>query len=476
MPPAAPNTKRKALAAAERELASYLFEPNHVVNGPWYRNGKDLLTVVQYGIDSLPRADLAYLRLKDARLDDDYVRKVIGAQSNVSRKQFIAALNPKVHTNLNVLAWALPLGLTTAAVPNQQVQETYVILLNDAQMNDGSMVLEKHTLGLHLNQAAREKLAKQENLVEKSIRLTGKYGFSSAWFEKPFGEGTDLVVITAFKAVPTTTAAAAEGMGKLNPLDNLSIDGGITGLSASFDPESELNGARANLTIQSGKDKSSSNFILSPHTRTTLGLVPGQQGTATLAIAKSASNPLLGTQQFEVHFKQPILLPSGVRSRSFLALIVLLAGVVGVASWAYYHLVTAKHFKLWLPGYVTSFELPAMSQGATSRFIVRQPVGNGELAAVLTLPKGIVRALFYRNATLRWDPKLSLVGHAEAEMAKIALLPSVAKFVWLDRPASSGEFVLSIERPLRSGRNQRAKINVRFLALKSGTLKAIETS
>lgn len=466
MPPAPPNTKRKALMAAERELASTLFDSNHIVKGPWYRKGVDLLTVIQYGIDTKPRADLAYLRLKDAKLDDDYVRRVIGARSDVSRKRFLAALNPKVHTQLNILAWALPLGLSAAAVPQEQVQDTYVILLNDAQMNDGSMVLEKHTMGMHLNPGARAKLAAREQLVESSVRLTGKAGFSSAWLEKSFGQDSDMVVITAFKAAPTTTTSEAEGMAKYNPLDSLRVDAGVSGLTASFNPEPELQGSDASLSIGSGHVTASRELILSPHNSVSFSGVDGQRGLVVLAVNKSASNPVLGIQKFQVLYEQTVVLPSSARTRLILGVMALFSVGICLAVWAYYHAVIAKHFKLWLPGYVTSFELPAISQSATSRYIVRQPVGNGEAAAALTLPPHFIRALFYRDATLRWDQKLCLGGNSDAETAKLSQLPRVAKLLWKDRPASSGEFTLSIERKLKSGRNQKAKINVRFLALR----------
>ena len=146
MRPAPPSTKREALATAERYLASLLYEPGRIVKGPWYRSNRDLVSIVHYGIDHERRADMAYIRLKDARLDEDYARLIERANPNLSRERFLKALRPTLHTNLNVLAWALPVGLAAARVPTRRpVEETFVILLNDMQMNDGSMVLEANT-------------------------------------------------------------------------------------------------------------------------------------------------------------------------------------------------------------------------------------------------------------------------------------------------------------------------------------------
>jgi len=475
LPPAPPNTKRKALAAAEKQLMSMLFDSGAVVPGTWYRRGQDLISVVQYGIDTKPHAEQAYLRLKDARLDGDYVRRVVQAETKLSRQRFQAALNPKIHTHLNILAWALPMGVSAAAVPGRQVQETYVILLNDAQMNDGSIVLEMRTMGMHLNDAARQKLAAKQKLIDDSIRLTGKNGFSGAWFEKSFGDGMDRVVITAFKADPTTTASAAEPYLKLQPLDSLTFEDSREGLKASFDPGELLRGSSAFLSIAGPKAEASKSLILANHDELALKKIEGQHAVASLAIRKSSSNPVLGQQQFQVVYEQPVLLPAGARTRSFFLAFLSLAAVVALAVWGYYHAMLARHFRLWLPGYVTSFELPPVSQRIASRHIVRLPTETGELAAVLTLPSPLIRAIFYRQATLRWDPKLRLLkAPATLEIKDLMHLPTVTKLVWHDRPPTAGEFELTIERPAKNGRNQRAKINVRFLSLPNRPRTSIE--
>jgi hypothetical protein len=476
LPPAPPGTKRKALAAAERDLASYLFTPDRIVKGRWFRRGQDLITVVQYGIDSKPHADRAYLRLKDARLDSDYVRRILRADTNVDRKHFVAALHPKLHTNLNILAWALPLGLSISAAPGRPVQDTFVILLNDAQMNDGSMVLEKHTMGMHLNETARQKLASAEKLVDASVQLTGKAGLSSTWFEKSFGQGSDLVVMTCFKANPTTTTSAAARYMAVNPLDSLRLEESGSGLIARLEPQPDQHSLSAALSLQAGNQATYGRFVLNPGSTVKLKGIAGQRAVATLSVTQVASNPVLGRQEFQIVYREPVLLPAGTRTRAVLCWILIAVLALAGGAWCYGQLTVARHFQLWLPGYVTSFELPALSQCATSRYIVRQPADNGELAAVLTLPSPLIRELFYRNATLRWDGKLSLKRFPDTEMAKMNKLPKIAEFVWRDRPAAAGEFNLNIERPSRTGRNQRAKICVRFLALQNSTRSVLETS
>ena len=94
------NTKREALASAEKYLTGLLYSPGKIIKGPWYRPKRDIVSVVHYGIDTEHRADLAYIRLKNARLDEDYARLIVKSNANLSRERFLKAIHPTVHTYL----------------------------------------------------------------------------------------------------------------------------------------------------------------------------------------------------------------------------------------------------------------------------------------------------------------------------------------------------------------------------------------
>ncbi len=467
LPPSPTSTKRNALEAGEQELASLLYSPGKVVDGPWYRPKRDLISVVHYGIDSKARADLAYIRLKDAQLETDYSRLVEQANPKLSKGRFLKAIHPSQHTNLNVLAWALPLGLWTAKVSKtKSIQETFIILLNDMQMNDGSMVLEGHTLEMHLTPTVRNRLNRRRKVFNDSVRLIDKNGLPGVWLQRHFGDGSDLVAITILKALPSTTFVAAGELTKLHPIDDLKLHRGRSGLTASIASDKSLVGSHATLRLTTNRTTRSKGFVLQRQSEVNLGEVPGQDAKAYLLVDRTATNSLLGTQIYQVLYMQSILLPSGSLVQALASWLFWLSIVGGTFMWAYYHALLARHFQLLLPGYVTPFLLPPLSQRVHSRHTTRQPSGNGEKAAVLVLPSRFIRAIFYRNTILNWDARLRMPKlPASAESANLMLLPRCVEFIWQDRPPISGEFEISIERRLRNGRNQRAQTNVRFFAL-----------
>ena len=460
------GTKRQALASAERYLTHLLYSPNKGEKAAWYRPNRDLVSIVHYGIDTESRADQAYIRLKNARLDEDYARVVIRANPNLTRDRFQRAIHPTSHTNLNVLAWALPVGMEAARVPSKKpVQETYVILLNDMQMNDGSVVLEANTLGMHLSPGVREELGRKNKLFSNSVRLTDRNGLSGVWLQKTFGQDLDLVAITIFKAVPTTTNQAAGALTKLRPLDSLSISGSASGLQAHLSPEEKLIGSKAALRIQSDRESRVNEKLLTQQTDYQLGKVSGGNARAYLLVSRTASNPLLGSQTFQVLYEQPVMLPGESMVRSFGLGFVLLALIGSMLGWIYYNIFQARHFFLYLPGYVSSFALPPIAQRVNSRHRTRVPLSNGEVAAVLVLPSRLIRRIFYRNTTLHWDPRLRVPKlAADCESYSVLNLPRSVEFMWQDEPPSSGEFELWLDRKMSNGRNQRAQVSVRFLS------------
>ena len=473
--PVPADTKRKNLAAAKRELAEILYSPNRGQAEPWYRPGRDRISVVQYGIDTRPHAELAPSRLKNARLDDDYARRIIHAERRLSRNRFLAALTPRKRTHLSILPWAIPLGLSAAAVPTYSIQETYVILLNDAPSNDGLLSVQNSRASDRLNSAARQRLAQTQKIAKDSLTLVGKNGTNGPWLEQRFGEGANSVVFTFFKAEPKTTVYRAAELARLHPLDNLTLEPSGIGIRATMDPDKILIGKTAQFRLDEPKRAEIVTTTLAPRTSLHLSDLGGMLGKASLVVTDSVPNLLLGKQQFQISYARSVVLLAGRRAEAAIQWICFALAASAIGIWAYVQAVLARHFQLWLPGYVTSFRLPPIAQKVASRHVLRLPVEVGELAAILILPSPLIRWIFYRNATLAWDSKLVVIGApGDRHSAKLTELRTLTKFVCQQRPPTSGEFEFTIERPTKKGGNQRAKINVRFLSLPSAVQSTLE--
>lgn len=462
------NAKRQALNEAENALGRMLYSDG------WYRPGKDLITVVQYGFGTTGAANQAYKRLHGASLGDDYTRRIVGHDSNLSAANFKTALRPRARTQLNVLAWAMPMGLAAAAPPpGTDIQETFVIMLNDAQMNEGSILLEKVTLGKHLNPTARQRLQASERKLADLVRLTDADGQPGAYKQLSFGPEADPIVITIFKAISRSSAAGAEKLKGLDPLDGVDVDwNGLSTLEVSFAAPNEIRGRKAKVRIDGQVGHASGEAELGMGSRGSIAGVSvngaGTPAHLSLLVEGRSQNELLGSQVYNAVFEREVLVPDSPFAASRIGrtiLIILGLGLIGTGIWAWYQRNVARHFKFWLPDYALPGVLPALSQEAGSHFTSRVPRYDGDEAAWLELPHPWIRSLFYRGATVQWDDRLEVQGFAGATEAPIGRLPRFVSFQWAGRPSSGGEYDVIISRPASKQRNQRMKATVRFLAL-----------
>jgi hypothetical protein len=435
----------------------------------WYRPNRDLITIVEYGFDRNGAANSAYKRLKWASLGEDYVRPTTKGRSNLSRDEFRARLRPRRRTHLNVLAWALPLGLDAAAVPTgTPVQDTFVLMLNDAQMNDGSMVLERYTMGQHLNGPARTRLQRKEEQFAENVLLTDADGAPGAIKQVAFGPSTDKVVLTIFRAMSKVSKNAALPYADLDPLDGVDLDWTWGGLHVSTSTPRELNGMSGSVRIDGKVGHASAPVKLDRGASATIPNLSkegaGQAAMLSLAVTRASVNPILGRQTFNIVFSREVLVPASSGLARYLLWSLGILGLAGLG-WAYHQRFVARHFRVWLPDYTLPTSLPPLSNDVTTHFSSRVPKFDGEEAAWIELPHAFVRRLFYRDSILRWDERLSVLGLGDTTQAKLTSLPRFVTFVWSGRPASGGEYDLVVERPKPGGRNHRLKATVRFLSL-----------
>ena len=470
-----PGRKAQALQEAEAALTSKLFNPVDGRSEPWYRRGKDRITVVHFGIGTIKRNALASEALKKARLDQDYARRITHAESKMSVRRFGLVLNPRVRTQFDVLPWAIPLGVYAAAVPNYFVQETYVFILTDLRLNDPQTRDRSNLAKGSLNQTARLRLGERTKLFEGAVREAGYGGEPDVWTQQKFGSGEDQVILATTKLVPVTSETAAKELVKSKPLAHLGLNERKDGLEASLQPPSSLVGTKATLQIRSLSGNASRDLVLNPTNEIQLGEIGGLSAFVDLVLHQRVKNPLLGKQDFQVSISEQLTLPAVAR---LVRLVIggLVCGVLfAFGVWAYYQAVLARHLQLWFPGYVAAFKLPPLSQSVNSRHVVRIPIEIGDLAAIVILPPLWVRYLFYSSAKLHWDSRLALTAlPAGTVSAQLTRMPRVSHFICRDRTYASGEFEFVFERNSRNRRNQRAQINVRFLALSSGAPTTVD--
>lgn len=469
------GAKIQALQEAKAALTNKLFNPVDGRTEPWYRRGRDRISVVHFGIGTGKKLALAEEALNKARLDQDYARRITHAESKMSVRRFNLVVNPRIRTQFAVLPWAIPLGVYAAEVPNYLVQETYLFILTDLRLNDPQMQDRANLAKGFLNQGARLRLGERLKVFDRSVREVAYGGNPEIWTQLRFGSGDDQIVLASTKLVPVTTDTAAEIFVKSKPLSHLTLNQGKSGLEASLQPPSSLVGTKATLQIHSVSGNASRDLVLNRTNQIQLGEIGGLSAFVDLVLHQRVKNPLLGKQDFQVSVGEQLTLPAVARFVR-LALGGLICGVLfALGVWAYYQAVLARHLQLWVPGYVAAFKLPPLSQSVNSRHVVRIPIEIGDLAAIVILPPLWVRYLFYSSAKLHWDSRLALTAlPAGAVSARLTRMPRVCQFICRDRTYASGEFEFVFERNSRNRRNQRAQINVRFLALSSGAPTTVD--
>jgi len=449
-----PEGASMALSEAEGVLASLLYTPDRVVKGPWYRGPKDYITVVQAGI---------YASETD-QPDGLFLRRAIWADTNVGRRRFLAALRPKQRPNSNNWAWALPIGLSAAAIPGVPVQDTFVLVLGKESIAGEWQAFERPLANLKLSAAAARNLEKRKAGLRNSVQLMAGVGSNNNPLARTFGEGSAQVCISVLHAESLITQATEGALSRLHPLDTANVGGDDQGLFVDLATGSQWDSAHAKLAFRAGQTETSAEFTMAPKNHIRIKSVGGNDADLILTVNKSVSNPILGKQQIQAVYRRGVLLPPGIRLRwLFASLFGLVLVAIGLGR-LYYRAVVIWHFHLWLPGYVADFELPSLVNRATSKQILRQRGEIGDIAAVLTLPSPLIRWLFYRNTRLTWDPMLRISEIPDVTTAKLTELPTTVKLNWFDLTSTSGEFTLTIERRVVLGRNPRAQVRVRFLS------------
>jgi len=478
----ATGTKRRALDTASQDLASALYDGSGDLKAiPTFRTRKDLLTVVHFGFDRSRDHARAYERLRYANLRDDFVRVQTPTTSKLDKEGFLRSfeVTQANKTNINALGWAFPLGIGAARVrPETNVQNTYVILVNDSQINDGSIALERLTLGHWLGNAGRQNLAHAEEEQSANVQLVNNLGNALPLVSKQFGRDQNMVTVAAFQARPLTSINKAALVSHLKPLEGLSVrwtkQGDRNRLSISFEVPNELRGKRADLSASVGNKGAATEVVLERTTTAEVPLSPDfADETARIVLRPelSAENPLLGTQVFSVPYEELVRLPSSPessaakRNRAFFWFL-LAAGAAWGGITFYRHGWLLSHLRIRLPGYAPPFDLPPLSQNRAARFAVRVPAGNGEAALVLLPPSGLVHKLFYKESAVSWDSQLRAVGlNEDVTQIDLAGLGGPLHLEWRDRPQESTTARVIVERKLLFFPTHRLEILVRFAAL-----------
>ena len=191
--------------------------------------------------------------------------------------------------------------------------------------------------------------------------------------------------------------------------------------------------------------------------------------TMTVEVADTVENPLLGSTRVFREVPLQVFLPAGPlawigKLERLLELAALLAFAVWAGLWYRREQKVGRHFGVWLPDYANPF-LPSPLNGLKEEGMMsRAERGIGEVAAVVQLPNRWLKALFYRDASIRWDERLR--GHGfEGTSAAMQELPQFLALEWRDRELRGGDFDLWIERGREGKRHDRMKISVRYFSI-----------
>lgn len=425
--------KAAALEQAENALAEMLFDKG------WYRPSRDMITVEHFGVDFAHDAGRAYMRLANARLHEDYIGKPLGAAKSVSRSRFLEALRPKQRTCLNVLGWALPIGLREAALDaSHTVQRTYVIVLNDAQMNDGSIVLERLSLDLRLNRQTYQELQRADEVLNAECRLTDAQGNPGAMSQERFGNEHDPVVITVFEVRSVATQKAAAPAAKLDALDPLTLSWAGNRLRVRWASPPEIQGNSGALVVGCSGQTESSSVHLDGRDGVLLNRPrawgDGEAANVRLIAYGQAVNPILGSQKYAVVYRTSTHLPGVARSAGSTLAWVLFLGIIGAGAFGWWYLRNvARLIRIWSLDVEHPLELPSIHQGGTVQLSSRVPAPERSTVLYVELPPKILRHTLFRNAYMECFPPLTM---GVARTRRFTALPRFVSVSWSSQEVS----------------------------------------
>lgn len=431
------------------------------LNLPRFQPGRDTVVVGRFGTDSGADSSQAWARLGDVRMDE-YLQVVYSPTGQPTRQGLRDSLSPGWPLrNLNILAWAVPMGFARMRpAPGQRVQTTYLVMLNDAQMNEGSIGLENEMYrpklstgaGATLDRAVADLIGHVRFVKERDQGLPGAVGRAT------FGDGEGMIVATVYKVVPV---GRGEGVPQGKPREVRAEwvrEGTGWRLDASaLAPEGTQGGeARLSLGSQDGQwGPSDRRLGVSLADRR-----PEAKGYAlpvTLTLANDYPDPLLGVSRYTATYRDIAWVPPSPAAKGglFQAVLVGLAAfaVASVlAVWVGWRRWLTRDFKITLPGGGAALDLPPLSGTRAVEGWTRVPRTVDETAFVLWGPSRLVGRFFYRKATVRWDPRrLRVAGLDASGEARVRDLPRYASFVWVARDGGTENTTLQIVRRSRTG-------------------------
>ncbi|MDX2066007.1 MAG: hypothetical protein SFX74_09720 [Fimbriimonadaceae bacterium] len=468
-----------ALRRAENSLAEALFDGRGpLADGEGTGSGgglrklgpADRISIVHYGIDTQPDANSAYKRLRNARFPNDYAR-VTWNRSLPRRARFLSALRPTVRTNLNVLAWAFPLGFAALrpgsngpGSNNEPPMETVVVTLHDAELNAGGVALERQVFDRYLSSGNRALVRQAEADLDQHVTLTDRAGSLRPFVERVFRQGAKQIVVAAYFARSRTGEAEAAKLEE-RPILGSAADWTAPGrVSVPLDVPAGLRGRPATFRLE--RSRSSIDLPLDGRAATA-PLDPqfaGQSQRAYLTARLDHADPLLGPTQVPVRFQAAVWVPAtdaaaiAQRTRwQWLAAMAAIALAAGYAMWIF----RARPIRARLWGYPGARELPTFGgfrgrDVRTSGYRLRVPIEPDAAIALIELPGPVTRALLL--------PRFRVRGAAPGFTSEFEPVPRATRLLTIPY-VPSADRVMSVEfsRTWFGRFEQRTRLELRIM-------------
>ncbi|AIE83573.1 heat shock protein HSP60 [Fimbriimonas ginsengisoli Gsoil 348] len=493
---------------AVHRLLDSLYGSEKLEGLPRFDPAHDLVTVLQFGIDSGGEASTAYRRLKWHDLKKDYLHPQITHEPRVTREQLADALQPERGYNLTALAWARAMALDASQVPSgTRVQRTFVLILSDNEANGGTMAEEAEVLEHFARPGDSAWIRALRRKVGKEYRFVGADGVEEPLFEqeiRAFGKAKP-VYLSGYEVLNRARERASAEAAAIPAVGSIDIgwqdEGGPHPTAVvRIDPSEKIRKrfgqhAAARITAGSpnahgeGKVGEAGDTLESPMK---FGSLPGGVEPATVRLAVTSDQPggWLGTRRadtvYVINAAVPIPGTHTIGRRlenSFLFL--LFATVAGTALWLWYSWRAGRHFRLKLPGYGNPILLPALGiQVAPIADEVPKPPFVGGEALRVILPPRWMRRIFYRDATLtlavkdgdaRWLGQTSLevpveafAGDAIATWAEVPPYPVQAN-VSVRRGSDACSAEITYPRPLPARKALVSRQMKHYVALDLGS-------
>lgn len=163
-------------------LSQHLFSKGFSRKVPPFRPGKDLLSVVHFGVVRGGSSGEAYRLLSKFNLRDNYIHPLWIRQRFISRSQFSSRIVPTVKYQYSAVSWSLDMATwaTRAHSDKDFAERTFIVLATDGRMNGPNARAENMDIARNAGPANYDRVRAVREEASRHVLFTNRDGLDEA--------------------------------------------------------------------------------------------------------------------------------------------------------------------------------------------------------------------------------------------------------------------------------------------------------